>query len=196
MTEIAGNPGRNKGYAATHEIITSAAVQLLSEVGVEGVSVSAVARLANVDRKTMYYHFKDRDALLTSAKQWVSDQLAQGLVGTGSRIERTGHISRFVLHNPQLIKLWIEDFVSPGNIRERYPEWDRLVEGMRIILANDGSDIDPEVYCTIMLTAAFIAPRVFQNSVRPDLSPDEIVSRFSREQMRTLAADTSLRFTV
>src|SRR5690625_6402983 len=32
--------------------------------------------------------------------------------------------SRFVLENPELIKLWIDDFIAPGDIRDRYPLWD------------------------------------------------------------------------
>lgn len=190
MTEGARpSPRRNRGYDATHDAIIAATVKLIAAIGAEGVSVSAVARHAGVDRKTMYYHFENRDALLASAKAWASGQLAEGLVADAPRVDRTAHISRFVLDNPQLIKLWIEDFVAPGDIRDRYPEWDRLVAGMTSNLDSEASGIDPEVYCTIMLTAAFIAPRVYRNSVRPDLSESEIVERFSREQMRTLAND-------
>lgn len=187
-------PKRNRGFDATHETIIAATVELISKHGKEGVSVSAVARRAGLDRKTMYYHFKDRDALLASAKAWASSQLAEGLVADAPRMDRTTHISTFVLDNPQLIKLWIDDFVSPGDIRERYPEWDRLVDGMKVNLASEATGIDAEVYCAIMLTAAFIAPRVYRNSIRPDLSESEIVERFTREQMRTLGNDARRLF--
>jgi len=43
-----------------------------------------------------------------------------------------------------------------------------------------------------MLTAAFIAPRVYKNSVRPDLSIEAIVERFKKEQMRVLKMDARL----
>jgi hypothetical protein len=43
-----------------------------------------------------------------------------------------------------------------------------------------------------MLTAAFIAPRVYKNSVRPDLAIDAIVERFTQEQTRVLLMDADL----
>ena len=157
MTEAnnAASQRRNKGFDATHQAIIAATVRLISEKGVEALSIAAVARAAGVDRTTLYYHFADRDALLKTAKDWSSQQLTRGFTPTTPRAERTAHISRFVLENPELIKLWIEDFVSPGDIRARYPQWDALVEGMRANLAHHEEPIDVEVYCAIMLTAAF-----------------------------------------
>jgi AcrR family transcriptional regulator len=195
MTESnnAASQRRNKGFDATHQAIIAATVRLISEKGVEALSIAAVARAAGVDRTTLYYHFADRDALLKTAKDWSSQQLTRGFTPTTPRAERTAHISRFVLENPELIKLWIEDFVSPGDIRARYPQWDALVEGMKANLAHHEEPIDVEVYCAIMLTAAFIAPRVYQGSVRPDLSIEAIVERFAKEQTRVLDRDARLR---
>jgi AcrR family transcriptional regulator len=180
---------RNKGFDATHRALIEVAVRLIAEKGVEALSMAAIARAAGLDRKTLYYHFADRDALLEAAKGWSSEQLTRGLTTKAPRAERTAHISRFVLENPELIKLWMEEFVAPGNIRDRYPQWDTLVRGMKKSLAHHDQPIDAEIYCTIMLTAAFIAPRIYKNSVRPDLSIETIVERFSREQTRVLERD-------
>jgi AcrR family transcriptional regulator len=185
-------PRRNKGFDATHEAIIAVTVRLISEKGSEALSIAAVARAAGVDRKTLYYHFADREALLEAAREWSSEQLTRGFTPKMPRAERTAHISRFVLESPELIKLWIEDFVSPGNIRARYPQWDALVRGMKANLAHHEPPIDAEIYCTIMLTAAFIAPRVYKNSVRPSLSIETIVERFTREQTRVLERDARL----
>jgi AcrR family transcriptional regulator len=194
MTEknAAVSQRRNKGFDATHQTIIAATVRLISEKGVEALSIAAVARAAGIDRTTLYYHFADREALLATAKEWSSEQLTRGFIPTAPRAERTAHIARFVLENPELIKLWIEDFVSPGDIRARYPQWDALVDGMAANLAHQGEAIDVEVYCTIMLTAAFIAPHVYKNSVRPDLSIETIIERFTREQARVLQRDAKL----
>lgn len=183
---------RNKGFDDTHDAIIAATIELISQKGPDALTVAAVARAAGIDRKTLYYHFNDREALLASAKDWSSQQLARGLVSDASRAERTAHISRFVLENPELIKLWFDDFIAPGNIRERYPQWDALVEGMKANLAHHESRIDAELYCTIMLTAAYIAPRVYRNSVRPDLSIEEVVELFRQEETRVLERDARL----
>ena len=186
------NKVRNKGYGATHQAIIAATVRLISEKGAEALSIAAVARVAEIDRTTLYYHFADREALLATAKEWSSEQLTRGFIPTAPRAERTAHISRFVLENPELIKLWIGDFISPGNIRDLYPQWDALVSSMADNLKHHGDAIDAEVYCTIMLTAAFIAPRVYKNSVRPDLGIETIIKRFAKEQTRVLMRDANL----
>ncbi|MET0240620.1 MAG: helix-turn-helix domain-containing protein [Sphingobium sp.] len=187
-----GGTRRNKSFESTHGAIIDAAIQLIAEKGVEALSVAEVARSMGVDRKTVYYHFADRAALLKAALQWSSEQLTRGFKTDRPRSERVAHISRFVLENPELIKLWTDDFLAPGDIRSRYPEWDAFVDGMRKVLVHHGDGINVELYSTIMLTSAFIAPRVYHNSVRPDLSIDEVVEQFIQEQTRVLAADTRL----
>jgi len=183
---------RNKAFLATHETIIETAVRLISLGGVKALSMAAIAREVEMNRATLYYHFKDREALLAAVMEWSSQQLARGFAARTPRVERTDHISRFVLNNPDLITMWIEDFISPGEIRVRYPQWDALVEGMAAHLAHHPEPVDAEVYCTVMLTAAFIAPRVYHNSVRPDLPIETVVERFTREQMRILAVDAHL----
>jgi AcrR family transcriptional regulator len=185
---------RNKGFEATHDAVIAAAVRLISEKGGEALSMAAIARAVGINRTTLYYHFDDRDALLRAVKIWSAGQLAKGVSPDVPQSERIDYITGFVLDNPELIKLWIEEFLAPGDIRDRYPEWDRLVAGITTSLGGaEGETVDAEVYCVIMLTAAFIAPRVFKNSVRPDLDTTAIVERFRREQQRVLRHDALLR---
>src|SRR6185295_4572028 len=96
-----GAQRRNKGFDATHQAIIAATVRLISEKGVEALSIAAVARAADIDRTTLYYHFADREALLKVAKDWSSEQLTRGVTPKTPRAERTAHISRFVLENPE-----------------------------------------------------------------------------------------------
>ncbi|MDE2300979.1 MAG: TetR/AcrR family transcriptional regulator [Sphingomonadales bacterium] len=167
------------------------AVRLLGEKGAEGLSIVALARAMGVSRGTVYYHFDSREALLAGVKAWASDQLARGMDTSWTVPERTAGICRIVLENPELFKLWIDDFIAGADIRDSYRLWDAFVAGMqrRFDTEQPEAAIDAEVYGTIMLTAAFIAPRIFARSVRPDLGIDEIVERFVREQRRVLARD-------
>ena len=183
-------PRRNKGFEATHRDIIGAAVKLIAEKGVEALSMAAISRAVGVNRTTLYYHFADRGALILGVTKWSSEQLARGFNPALPRKERANHITRFVLENGALIKLFIDDFLAPGDIRDRYPQWDALVEGItRDLPRGDTDPIDPEVYCVMMLTSAFIAPRVFKNSVKPDMPLEDIVARFCLEQMRVLERD-------
>ncbi len=184
-------PRRNKGFDETHREMIETAVRLISEKGADALSIAELSRAMGINRTTVYYHFDSREALLAAVKAWASEQLARGMDMGAPVPERIGGISRFVLDNPELIKLWIEDFVSGSDIRDSYALWDQLVAGVqRHFDAERPEDaVDGEVYCAIMLTAAFIAPRVFANSIARGASVDSIVARFLKEQQRTLRRD-------
>ena len=214
MTEADGfvPKRRNRNYEDTHRVLIGKAVELISESGADAVSVSALARATRINRSTVYYHFDSRESLIAAVRQWSSEQLAKGVNPGMASDARIDYITSFVLRNPEIIKLWIDDFIAVGDIRERFPQWDTLVarlqqafnqrppngsesgapdgaaaQGANAALSNapDG-ECDVEVYCLLMLTGAFIAPRVFKNSVNPHESMERIIQRFTREQQRIL----------
>lgn len=184
-----GRSRRNKTYTATHQSLIEAAVRLISAKGIEALSVAELARSVEMNRATVYYHFASREELLDAVSKWSSQQLTLGFTSTGPEPERREFISRFVLDNPDLMKLWFEQIIAGGDIRAAYPLWDELVDGIRQSSGENGAGVDAEVYCTILLASAFIAPLVFRNGVRPDLSDATIISRFSAEQHRMLRRD-------
>ena len=195
VKEPTGGSRRNRAYSVTHQELIEGAVRLISEKGVEALSVSGLARALKINRTTVYYHFASREALLEAVRLWSSEQLASAFSPDESQSERIDFIARFVIENPDLIKLWIDEFVSPGDIRDRYPRWDELVAGIADSLGRspDGGGVDAEVYCTFLLAGAIIGPRVFRQSVRPDLDEAAIIERFRIEQQRMLARDSLLR---
>ena len=188
-----GRSRRNKSFTATHQALIEAAVRLISAKGIDALSVSELARSVEMNRATVYYHFATREQVLEAVSAWSAQQLALGFGGAGSQRERIDFIDRFVLANPDLMKLWIEQFIGPGDIRQTYPLWDELVAGIRKSSEQSGGTVDAEVYCTFLLAGAIIGPRVFRNSVRPDLDVDAIVERFRAEHQRMLDRDGLLR---
>ena len=186
---------RNKGFEDTHQQMIETAVRLISAKGIASLSIAAIARAMNINRTTVYYHFDSRDALLEAVKHWSAGQLAKGLAVVLPQQERMDFVTRFVLENPALIKLWIDDFIAPGDIRTRYPMWDALVEGMAATFAARPPEepVDAEIYCVMLLTSAIIGPRVFINSVDPASDIDTVVQRFRQEQQRMLRRDALFR---
>lgn len=179
---------RNRTFDATHQALIEASVRLISEKGVEALTVAELARAVGMNRATVYYHFESREALLKAVSVWSSEQLTRGFADPGSQRERIDFVARFVIENPDLIKLWIEQFISPGDIRQRYPKWDDFVAASRQtqLPSPEGDEADVEVYCTFLLAGAIIGPRVFRNSVRPDLDEETVINRFRAEQQRLL----------
>ncbi len=191
MSNTATAPRRHKGFQETHQLLIDVAVRLISERGVDALSLSALARAAEVNRTTVYYHFADRDALVAAVKHWSSEQIVQAFRHDLPRVQRMEHVTRFVLANPELMGLWIEDFISPGDIRTSYSHWDALVAGIREHFTHIAPDdeVDAEIYCVQLLTSAFIGPRVFRNRVNGKASDAEVVRRFRQEQQRVLRRD-------
>jgi AcrR family transcriptional regulator len=182
---------RNEGFKGTHQEMIETAVRLISEKGVDSLSIAAIARAMGINRTTVYYHFESREALLEAVRHWSSEQLAKGLLLAAPQQERMDFITRFVLENPGLIKLWIDDFISTGDIRSRYPCWDALVESMAATFAArmPNENVDAEVYCVMLLTSAIVGPRVFSNSVDPSSDTETVVKRFRLEQQRRIRRD-------
>jgi AcrR family transcriptional regulator len=184
-------PRRNKGFDETHQELIETAVRLISERGADALSITALAREMGINRTTVYYHFESREVLLHAVANWATAQLSRGMDHNLSRPERIAHISRFVLENPELIKLWIEDFVSGPDIRDSYSCWDALVQGtqQRLEEENPGEEIDAEIYCVMLLSASIIAPRVYRNSINPNATNEEVIAKFVREHQRVLGRD-------
>lgn len=185
---------RNKGFDDTHREMIETAVRLIAEKGVNALSIASLTREMGINRTTAYYHFETREALLDEVKVWSLEQLTKGLSLSTPQQERVDFITRFVLENPALIKLWIDDFISVGDIRARYPLWDTLVKGTTATFAErlPNEEVDAEVYCVLLLTSAIIGPLVFKNSVAPSSDIESVVKRFRHEHQRMLKHDALL----
>ena len=182
-------PRRNRGFDETHREMIETAVRLISEKGAEALSIAALSRKMGINRTTVYYLFESREALLHAVANWATDQLAKAMDPTSTRPERLAYNSRFALENPELSKLWIDDFISGADIRDCFTRWDELVGSLQRDFDAAGTEIDAEVYCVTMLASSVIGPRVFRNSVRPEQSNEEIAARFFKELQRTLKRD-------
>ena len=141
MDAIRSEPRRNKGFDETHRELIATAVRLISERGAEALSIAALAREMGINRTTVYYHFDSREALIEAVKAHATEELAKGMDEHVPVPERTSGITRFVLENPELIKLWIDDFVSGRDIRDVYPRWDELVSGIAQRFADSDTDM-------------------------------------------------------
>lgn len=183
-------PRRNKGFEETHREMIETAVRLISEKGADALSIAALARAMGINRTTVYYHFDSREALLHAVTSWATEELAKGMdVEAASMNDRIGHISRFVLENPELVRLWIDDFVDGDDVRDTYLPWEALVGGMARSFKELGQDIDAEIYCVMLLCASIVGPRVYKRGIRPNYGTEDIVARFVKEHQRILRRD-------
>jgi AcrR family transcriptional regulator len=161
MTTEAGTPhvGRPRG-AATDSTILKAVLDLMSEAGVSGVTVSEVARRAGVARATVYLRWSSRAELIGAA--------TKATVG-GRPFPLTGDIVRDI----QVGTHFFRDIIAAPAFKGMFPElaaevladapevsWDalspnraKLAENYLAVAARQGLDpqVDPDLPYYLMV---------------------------------------------
>ena len=187
---------RRRDPVGTRELILEAAREVLSQDGKEGLSVSAVAQRAGVNRGTAYQHFQTREQLIEATAAWVSNKLYEAVFGdvvTDSThpVESinaqtiTDRVIEFAMENPALARVWLFELLSsPDPADDRF--W-RQYESNFAQFAKTGfaqSGIDVEVASVISLAGAFLWPVWVQAHARNAKERQQLAQRFSHEQLR------------
>ena len=163
MTTIDGAAPRhrNRNYENTHRFLIERAAELIAKSGADGVSLCALARVTGINRSTVYYHFETREALMTEAQQWSSKQTAASDNAEVSRWQSIDEVAKLFQSDPEVISSWIDNYMVGGAIRQRYPQWDRLVAQIGAAFAELDSHepCDPEVYSMLFLAGSNVARR-------------------------------------
>lgn len=82
-------PNRNdRRYVRTEKAIRAAFFRLAEKIDIQKISISALAREADIDRKTFYLHYNSVDELIdrlmNEEAQLLADQLRKNVLGIGS----------------------------------------------------------------------------------------------------------------
>ncbi|WP_051081385.1 MULTISPECIES: TetR/AcrR family transcriptional regulator [unclassified Arthrobacter] len=67
-------PAATPGYGKGREALLRAAVDVVAQKGLRGLTYRAVAEAAGVNNSLVAHHFGSRDALIAAALQWASEQ--------------------------------------------------------------------------------------------------------------------------
>ncbi|GGB99193.1 hypothetical protein GCM10011494_17050 [Novosphingobium endophyticum] len=187
---------RVRDPAATRETILEAASNLLAKDGLEGVSLSAVAHLAGVNRGTAYQHFETREKLIEATIQWVSDKLFHAVFGDPEtigerRVEEvdvarlTDRLCDFAMENPEICRVWLQQVLaSPDPSQD--PFWREYCGSLRRFAATDLSQpgVDAEVLSVLNLAGVFFWPILVRAHAADDRERSELTRRFSHEILR------------
>lgn len=196
---------RVRDPAATRETILDAASNLLAKDGPEGVSLSAVAHLAGVNRGTAYQHFETREKLIEATTQWVSDKLFRAVFGENKASDMpsndvvaselaikdadvsalTDRLSDFAMENPEICRVWLQQVLaSPDPSQD--PFWreysGRFAQFAATSLAEPG--IDVEVLSVVNLAGVFFWPILVRAHAADDRQRSALTQRYSREILR------------
>lgn len=187
---------RVRDPAATRETILDAASNLLAKDGLEGVSLSAVAHLAAVNRGTAYQHFETREKLIEATIQWVSDKLFRAVFGDPEtvgdrRVEEvdvaalTDRLCDFAMENPEICRVWLQQVLaSPDPSQD--PFWREYCGSLRRFAATKLAEpgIDAEVLSVVNLAGVFFWPILARAHAANESERGELTRRFSHEILR------------
>lgn len=187
---------RPRDPVATREVILEAARALLAKDGAEGLSVSAVAALAGVNRGTAYQHFETREKLAEATNRSVSDQLFRAAFGDPAtakerRVEEvdvwklTTTLADFAVDNPVLCRIWFLQLLASDEPAQD-PFWREYVGSLRRFAETDLAKpgIDHEVMSMLMLAGNFLWPVWAKTHEKDEQERRILARRFSAECLR------------
>ncbi len=199
---------RKRDPKSTRTSILEAAKTILAQDGAEGLSVSSVAQLANVNRGTAYQHFQTREELVRATLDWVSHQLLDavfeggdqdGEVPDGLLAPDKEHLpevingmaafnlrlANYAIDNPEIGRIWLYDVLSRENPREDV-FYKRFEQAMRTLAESDASepDMDIEVLAVMMLTGYFLWPVWVRAHAKSKKARKQMAERFASEVLR------------
>lgn len=187
---------RPRDPVATREVILAASRELLARDGPDGMSVSAVATLAGVNRGTAYQHFETREQLVAATTQSVSDQLFRAAFGDPATVKDrrvedvdiallTTTLADFAVDNPALCRIWFLQLLASDE-PARDPFWREYAGSLRRFTQTDVAEagIDSDVFSLLMLAGNFLWPVWTKTHEKTDAERRVLARRFAQESLR------------
>lgn len=187
---------RPRDPIGTREVILAAARALLAKDGPEGLSVSAVANLAGINRGTAYQHFQSREELVLATTKSVSDQLFHAAFGDPETARRrrledvdimrlTTTLADFAVDNPELCRIWFLQLLASDEPAED-PFWREYVGSFRRFAQSDmaKAGIDSDVFSLVLLAGNFLWPVWAKSHEKTEDERRALARRFARESVR------------
>jgi AcrR family transcriptional regulator len=206
MTTV--KPPRRRDPESTRANILDAAQTCLARDGVDQLSMSAVAKLAGVNRGSAYQHFQSREELLAATVERVSYQLLDAAFGeiedkivsmadaavplyselpevVRGMIEFNFRLALFICNNTEISRIWLYQILGSENPTSD-PFYSRYLSGLKAFVASPAcqENIDPEVFAATMLSGYFLWPVWTRASVKSPIEQRKLAKRYAKEMTR------------
>lgn len=180
---------------STRARILEVAGKLLARDGQEGLSVSQVAQLAEVNRGTAYHHFPTRNALIDATKAYVSEKMRQEVfgdadaehVGTASKGPRQviENLINFAMESPEFGRVWLYEILSSEHAQDD-PFWSTYKAHIDAFVDSDYAQpgIDAEVHAVSLLVGVFLWPVWANSHSDTKAGRKKLAQRYTDEMLR------------
>jgi AcrR family transcriptional regulator len=154
VLEVSGSGLRERKKARTRRLIADSAARLFAERGYERVTVTDVARAAEVAEQTVYNYFPTKEQLVTDREEQIQDRLCDLIRSRPPGVTAAASIRDFVLTTVIGIRsispeLWRGELgylaaISPAVHRLALELIDRLAAALSAAI-RDSTAIPPEI---------------------------------------------------
>ncbi len=181
---------------STRDRILSCTRTVMSMSGPEGISLSKVARMAGVNRGTLYHYFPTKKALVETTAEWVSEQLLSAVFakidadvkpsnGPQKALGFLRALADYSMHNPSMSRAWMMRMLTtPEPSRDKF--WCEYYRRSSKFHTETFSEkvIDTEVLAVIQLTGALFWPTWTMTKFADQAVLKDQSERYVREYFR------------
>jgi AcrR family transcriptional regulator len=177
---------RRSDFERTRRRIVEAARGLMAERGPESLTVSAVARAAEINRTTAYQHFRTRDELVGAVTTELIGEVGAVVARPGAIIERIDEIAGYFVDHPEIARLALHLLLSESPFPRE--AWRPVLAELRALAETGGvhRDVDPEMLVHVLMSVAILWPLHARIESENAAAARAATRRFTRELKRLL----------
>jgi AcrR family transcriptional regulator len=177
---------RRLDYERTRRRILDAARRLLVDRGPESLTVSAVARAAELNRTTAYQHFRTRDDLVRAVSDELFADFVRLLEEPHPLPERIDFLANHFLEHPEFARLALHLMLSESPFPRE--AWDRATAEVRKLTDGPGGQpgVDAEMLLHVLMAVAILWPLHARSEFEAAAAARRATQRLTRELKRLL----------
>jgi len=177
---------RRSDHQLSRRRILDAARRLMGEQGPESLTVSGVARAAQLNRTTAYQHFRTRDELVGAVMEEVSREVGARIASPRPLEERIDDLVVYFVEHPEIARLSLHSVLSENPFPREY--WRPYFEELRKVGARGltQSGVDPEMLAHVLMAVAVLWPLSARTEYENPAAVRSATQRLARELKRLL----------
>jgi AcrR family transcriptional regulator len=177
---------RRSDHQRTRRRILDAARRLMGEQGPESLTVSGVARAAQINRTTAYQHFRTRDELVGAVMAELTQEVGARIGAEQPLEERIDDLVLYFVEHPEIARLSLHNLLAESPFPRE--AWRPYFEELNRFAASGKtqSDVDPEMLAQVLMAVALLWPLSARSEYEDPAAVRAATRRLARELKRLL----------
>ena len=170
---------------ASRKALLEAARQIVSEGGLEGLTVVGVAQRAGLNRSTAYQHFRTRDDLVAAVSLEFGAEVRRVLSEPRSLGDQIDFFVHYFRERPDIARIWMFRLLT-GTSGGMADGWDDYVAGLEYLVERGQAqpEVDAEMLGVIGMTSALVWSLMAGQRSATEAEAATETRRFAKEMKR------------